>query len=98
VNKALFEAKVSHFVRIQRVTKNTWGSLSTVITLGLPADMLIRYREIVIKAARKVDVGIVDIETNELWWRVKIHGVYLVRYLGKKTAGRLEKLRQELQA
>jgi hypothetical protein len=60
--------------------------------------MLIRYREIVIKAERKVDPGIVHIEMNELWERVKIHGVNFDRYLGRKTGGQLEKLRQELQA
>ena len=51
-----------------------------------------------IKAARKVDAGIVDIETNELWEKVKMHGVNFDRYLGKKTGGGLEKLRSELQA
>jgi len=98
VNRALFEAKVPHFVRIQGVTKNTRGCLSTITTPAATAEMLIRYREIVIKAARKVDTGIVDIETNELWEKVKMHGVNFDRYLGKKTGGGLEKLRQELQA
>jgi len=98
VNRALFEAKVTHFVRIQEVTKNTGGCLSTITTPAAMAEMLIRYREIVIKAARKVDTEIVDIETNELWERVKMHGVNFDRYLGKKTGGGLEKLRQELQA
>jgi len=98
VNRALFEAKVPHFVRIQGVTKNTRGCLSTITTPEATAEMLIRYREIVIKAARKVDAGIVDIETNELWERVKMHGFNFDRYLGKKTGGGLEKLRQELQA
>jgi len=98
VNRALFEAKVPHFVRIQGVTKNTRGCLSTITTPVATAKMLIRYREIVIKAARKVDAGIVDIETNELWERVKMHGVNFDRYLGKETGGGLEKLRQKLQA
>jgi len=98
VNRALFEAKVPHFVRIQGVTKNTRGCLSTITTPAATAEMLIRYREIVIKAARKVDAGIVDIETVELWEKVKMHGVNFDRYLGKKTGGGLEKLRQELQA
>jgi len=98
VNRALFEAKVPYFVRIQGVTKNTRGCLSTITTPAATAEMLIRYREIVIKAAKKVDAGIVDIETNELWERVKMHGVNFDRYLGKKTGGGLEKLRQELQA
>jgi len=52
----------------------------------------------VIKAARMVDAGLVDIEANELWETVKMHGVNFDRYLGKKTGGGLEKLRQELQA
>jgi len=98
VNRTLFEATVPHFVRIQGVTKNTWGCLSTITTPGATAEMLIKYREIVIKAARKVDAGIMDIEMNELWKRVKMHGVNFDRYLGKKTAGGLEELRQELQA
>ena len=98
VNRALFEATVPFFVRIQGVTKNTRGCLSTITTPGATAEMLIKYREIVIKAARKVDTGIVDIETNEIWERVKMHGINFDRYLGKKTGGGLEKLRQELQA
>jgi len=98
VNRALFEAKVPHFVRIQGVTKNTRGCLSTITTPGATAEMLIKYREIVIKVARKVDAGIVDIETNELWEKVKMHGVNFDRYLGKTTGGGLEKLRAELQA
>jgi len=98
VNRALFEAKVPYFIRIQGVTKNTQRCLSTITTPGATAEMLIRYREIVIEAARNVDAGIVDIETNELWERVKMHGVNFDRYLGKKTGGGLEKLRQELQA
>jgi len=98
VNRALCEAKVPHCVRIQGVTKNARGCLSTIMTPAATAEMLIRYREIVINTARKVDAGIVDIETNELWGRVKMHGVNFDRYLGKKTGGGLEKLRQELQA
>ena len=98
VNRGLFEMKVRHCIRIQGVTKNTQGCLSTITTPGATAEMLIQYREIVIKAARKVDAGIVDIKMNELWERVKMHGVNFDRYLGKKTGGGLEKLSQELQA
>jgi len=97
VNRALFEAKVPHFVRIQGIIRKTRGCLSTITTSGATAGMLIQYREIVIKAARKVDAGVVDIEMNELWERVKMHGVNFDKYLGKKTGGGLEKLRQELQ-
>ena len=51
-----------------------------------------------IKAARKVDAGIVDIEANELWDTGEMHGIKFNRYLGKKTAVGPEKFRQELQA
>jgi len=50
VNRALFDTKVPHFICIQGVMKNTLGCLSTIMTLGATAEMLIRYREIVIKA------------------------------------------------
>jgi len=98
VNRVLFEAKFPYFVHIQGVTKITRGCLSTITTPGATAEMLIRFREVVIRAARKVDAGIVDIETNEHWERVRMHGVNFDRYLGKKTGGGLQKLRQELQA
>jgi len=98
VNRALFEVKVPHFVHVQGGIKNTRGCFSTITTPQATAEMLIRYGEIVITAGRKLDAEIVDIETNELWERVKMHGVNFDRYLGKKTGGGLEKLRQELQA
>jgi hypothetical protein len=66
VNRALCEAKVQHFGRIQGIMQNTPGFLLTITTPGATSEMLIRYREIVTKAATKVDAGIVDIERNEL--------------------------------
>jgi len=69
-----------------------------VTTPGATAEIWIQYRQIVIKAARKEDTGIVDIETNERWEKVKMHGVNFDRYVGKKMGGGLENLRQELQA
>jgi hypothetical protein len=42
VNRALFEAKVPHFVRIQGVMKNTRRSLSMITTPGTTAEVLIK--------------------------------------------------------
>jgi len=50
----------------------------------------------VIKAVSTVDAGFVDIETNEIWERVKMYGVNCDRYHRKKTGGGQEKLGQEL--
>jgi len=85
VNRALFEPKVPHFVRIQVVTKNNQECLSTITTPGATAEMLIKFRDIMIKGAGKVETGIVDIETKELWGKVEMHGINFDRYLGKKT-------------
>jgi len=68
------------------------------MTPGAMAKMFIRYREIVIEAADAVDAGIVDIEANELWERVIMHGINFDSDLGNKMGGGLEQLRQELQA
>jgi len=60
--------------------------------------MFIRYGDIVIKPARQVDTGIVHIETNEIWERVKMQEIIFDGYFGKKTGGGREKLGSELQA
>jgi hypothetical protein len=43
------------------------------------AEMALLYRDIIIKAARSVGKGIIDVEGNESWERLKIHTVPLVR-------------------
>jgi len=48
-------------------------------------------------AARTVDRGVVDVEENNTWERLKIHAVPLVRYMGKGTDG-LQKMREEFEA
>jgi hypothetical protein len=58
VNRALFQEKVPHFVQFQWVTKNARGYLSTSTTPTVTAEMPIRYREVGIREARKVDAGI----------------------------------------
>ena len=44
-----------------------------------------------------MDKGIIDVEGNESWERLKIHTVPLVRYMGKGTEG-LQKMKEEIQA
>jgi len=56
--------------------------------------MAMRYRDVIITAARTVDRGVVDVEENETWERLKNHAVPLERYMGKGTEG-LQKMREE---
>jgi len=59
--------------------------------------MALQYRNIIIMAAKTVDKGVVDVEENEPWERMKIHAVPLVLYMGKGTDG-LQKMREEFEA
>jgi hypothetical protein len=43
------------------------------------AEMAFVYRDIMNKAARSADKGIINVEANESWERLKIHTVPLVR-------------------
>ena len=51
----------------------------------------------IVRAACSLDPGIIDLEANQAWKRVKAHAVPVARYVGKGTFG-TEKLREELEA
>jgi hypothetical protein len=55
------------------------------------------YRDIIIKAARSFDDGILDVERNESWERLKILTVPQVMYMGKGTEG-LQQVREDILA
>jgi len=59
--------------------------------------MALQYCYIIITAARTVDNGVVDVEENESWERLKIHAVHLIWYMGKGTEG-LQKMREQFEA
>jgi hypothetical protein len=77
--------------------RNARGTITATTHQNATAEMALLYRDIIIKAARSVDKGIIDVEGNESWERLKIHTVPLVRYMGKGTKG-LQKMREEIQA
>ena len=72
------------------------GTLTAAATKGATGAMVIKFKEVILKAIRKHDDRIVDLRTNEHWTRVKIHGLELNRY-GKSPEG-LRILRQEIEA
>jgi hypothetical protein len=59
--------------------------------------MALQYLVIIITAARTVDKGVVDVQENESWERLKIHAVPLVWLMGKGTEG-LQNMREEFEA
>ena len=97
INRALCQERVPHSVRVQEVRRNDRGTITGATIPTASAEMLLNYRDTVIRAARTQDAGIVGVELNEIWKRVKIHGIPLARYVGKGTHG-TEKLREEIEA
>jgi len=97
VNRALFQQQAPAHVRIMNASRNARGRITTITQQNAMAEMALLYRDIIIKAARSVDKGIIDVEGNELWERLKIHTIPRVRYMGKGTEG-LQRMKEEIQA
>jgi hypothetical protein len=97
VNRALFQLQAPAHVRIRNARRNVKGTITAITHQNAMAEMALLYRDIIIMAARSVDKGIIDVERNESWERLKIHTVPLLRYMGKGTKG-LQKMSEEIQA
>jgi hypothetical protein len=97
VNRALWARQVPAHIRMTGISTNMRGSITALARENASADMLIAFRKIIVIAARKVDQGIIDIEKNETWERVKMHRVNFDQYMAKRSGG-LEKLREEIHA
>jgi hypothetical protein len=97
INRALFHQKAPAHVRIMNAKRNAKGAITAITHPNATAEMAMQYRDIIITAARTVDRGVVDVEENETWERLKIHAIPLVRYMGKGTEG-LQKMREEFEA
>jgi hypothetical protein len=97
VNRALFQQQAPAHVRIMNGRCNANATITAITQQTATAEMALLYRDIMFKAARSGDKGIIEVEGNEFWKRPKIHTVLLVRYMGKGTEG-LQKMRGEIQA
>jgi len=97
VNRALFQQHAPAHVRIINTRMNVKGTITALTYQNPTAEMALLFRDIIIQAARTVDKGIIDVEGNESWERLKIHTVRLVRYMGKGSKGQ-RTMREEIQA
>jgi hypothetical protein len=97
INRALFQQQAPAHIRSMNARRNANGTIRAITHHYAAAEMAMRYRPIMITAARTVDKGVVDVEENKPWERLKIHAVPLVRYMGKGTEG-LQKMREEFEA
>ena len=93
INRALFHQKAPPHIRIMNAKRNATGAITAITQQNATAEMALQYRDIIITAAWRVDKGVVDIEENESWERLKIRAVPLVRYMGTGMEG-LQKMRE----
>jgi len=97
INRALFHQKAPAHVRIMNATRNAKCAITAIKHPNATAEMAMRYRNIIIMAARTVNRGVVDVEENKTWERLKIYAVPLVRHMGKGTDC-LQKMRKQFEA
>jgi hypothetical protein len=97
INRVLFHQQAPAHIRIMNARRNAKGAITAITHQNATAEMAMQYRDVFITAARTVDRGVVDVEGNETWERLKIHAVPLVRYMGKGAEG-LQKMREEFEA
>jgi hypothetical protein len=97
INRALFHQQAPAHIRIINARSNAQCAITAITHQNTTAEMALQYRDITITAARTVDNGVLDVEENQSWERLKIHAVPLVRYMGKGTEG-LQRMLEEFEA
>jgi len=80
-----------------KVGSNGNGTITAITHQNATAEIALLYQDIIIKADRLVDKGIIDVEGNESWERLKIHTVPLLRYMCDGIKG-LQKIMAEIRA
>ena len=96
LNESLPKAGIPAYTRFSRVGYSQSGAISALLTEKFNAEELIsNHTNILIRAAKSVDEGVIGVEALERWQRLKVHGMSLARYLGK---GKMEILCREIES
>jgi hypothetical protein len=97
INRALFHQQAPAHIKSINARSYANGAITAITHQNAMAEMSMPYRDIIIRAARTVDKGVLDVEENQNWEWLKIHAVPLMRYMGNGTEG-LQKMREEFEA
>jgi hypothetical protein len=65
VNRVLFLQLAPAHVQIMNERRNARGTITAITNQNATAEMVLWNRDIIIKAARSVEKGIIDVEGNE---------------------------------
>ena len=96
LNKALARAEERVDIRFLRVKYSLSGAVFALLTEKANAGLSIpQLSNVLIRAAKTVNIAIIEIDILEHWQRLKVHGMSLDRYLGYS---KIELLRQEVES
>ena len=85
LNESLQKAGIPAYTRFSRVGYSQSGAISALLTEKSSAEQLVgNHSNILIRAAKAVDAGVIGVEALERWQRLKVHGMSLARYLGER--------------
>jgi len=70
---------------IMNAKRNAKGTITAILHPNATADMAMQFSDFVTTAARTVDRGVMDVNENETWERLKIPAVPLVQYMRQGT-------------
>jgi len=95
LNHELFQQKALAQIQIISVKRNAKGAITAITDQNATEAVEVAFRKVIINPAWTVDKGVIDVEGNKYWERLKVHAAPLVRYMGKGTEG-LQKIWDEM--
>jgi hypothetical protein len=98
INRALLKAGVPDHIRLWDLHRNAKGVLTAITRKESNARQFLFFKDMILMAARKVDPGIINVQSNETWAKLKIHGVPLDQYGPHMDAHGLQTLREDIEA
>jgi hypothetical protein len=94
VNKALANARAHLTVRLIKMGYTEKGNLTGVMGENACAEDLFAHAQAVMAVVQKLDPEVVYMDKTEKWFKLRVHGVALDRYM---TEGGLEQARREIE-
>ena len=82
INLAIKKKGLLEHIRFLKLTYTAIGSISDFLREKVSASMLVpSFNDALIRIAREYDTAIIGVNQAEQWYRLKVHGVLLSRYL-----------------
>lgn len=82
INRAVAKEHFPAFIRVVDAGYTNTGAITVLLEKGTLGSMLLpNHKDLLVTAARQADPAVISVELPEQWYRVKVHGVPVRRYL-----------------